>query len=172
MTEVVKTPVTAGEVAGEAGPVNMAAPPTTVLKPGGNTVDPEPVHWNALLDAAPSVVRKRLLGPPPGQVAKVVNDHPAGALTVIEVIAYALVDGFFTVTVKPVAVEAMTAFGVAVSVGRAAFCAALTGAARGTKNRKLESARRVRIVPELNFVRYAFVGVFILFSIVPPESGL
>jgi hypothetical protein len=82
VTDVVKTPETAGEAAGDAGPVNIATPPITVLKPGGNTVGPEPVHWNALDDEAPTVVRKA-----PVHVASVVNDQPVGALTVTALIA-------------------------------------------------------------------------------------
>jgi hypothetical protein len=73
-----------------------------------------------------------------------------------------LLEGFFTVTEKAVAVAAITALGVAVNVGRVAFCAAMTGAARGIRNTAPESTSNASIVPELNFVRYAFVGVFII----------
>jgi len=58
-------------------------------------------------------------------------------------------------------VEATTTFGVAVRVGREAFCAALTGVARGIRNTTPDKASNASIVPELIFVRYAFVGVFI-----------
>ena len=58
----------------------------------------------------------------------------------------------------------MTKLKLGASVGNDAFCAALTGAARGIRNNTPESASNARIVPELNFVRYAFVSVFILFS--------
>jgi hypothetical protein len=40
---------------------------------------------------------------------------------------------------------------------------AFTGATRGTRRSMLENARSDRIVPELNFLTYAFVSVFNIF---------
>ena len=64
----------------------------------------------------------------------------------------------------------MTKLKLGASVGNDAFCAALTGAARGIRNNTPENASNASIVPELNFVKYAFVGVFILiFNYRPPK---
>ena len=78
-----------------------------------------------------------------------------------------------TVIVNPpvVFVLPVTKLKLGVRVGKDAFCAALTGAARGIRNNTPESASNARIVPELNFVKYAFVGVFILFSTNNPRSA-
>ena len=55
--------------------------------------------------------------------------------------------------------------GEAEKVGRVALLAAYAGATAGTRMSRPERARIASIVPELIFVKYAFVGVFILFSI-------
>ena len=62
----------------------------------------------------------------------------------------------------PTAPPATGLFPVTVAVGRFALEAKI-GEPRGKKSRRPDRARIARIVPELNFVRYAFVGVFIIF---------
>ena len=64
-------------------------------------------------------------------------------------------------------VQPFITFGAKVIVGRLEF-AALAGVTSGTMTRRPESARIASIVPELNFVRYAFVGVFNIFSLARP----
>ena len=59
------------------------------------------------------------------------------------------------------------ALGVKVITGRSEF-AAETGLAMGTRKSIPEIARIAKIIPELNFIGYAFVGVFILFSDTAP----
>ncbi len=81
MSEVEKTPDTAAEVAGEAGPVIVESESVEV-KPGGRTVVLAPVHWIELELWAAFVVRK--VAP---QVAVAPNVQPEGAVTVTEVIA-------------------------------------------------------------------------------------
>ncbi len=79
-------------------------------------------------------------------------------------IAYKLDAGFDTENDTAVpGGPAFTRLGAPTTVGRPVFIAS-TGAAIGMRNNMLERARIASIVPELNFVRYAFVGVFILFS--------
>ena len=56
-----------------------------------------------------------------------------------------------------------------VMVGRLVFVAN-TGAVAGTKTRSPEIARSARIVPELNFVTYAFVSVFNIFVPADPDG--
>ena len=68
---------------------------------------------------------------------------------------------FNVVPTKPTVV--MYEVGVAVNVGRLAFCAACAGTARGTKNSIPDSASNASIVPELNFVKY-IEDVFIIFE--------
>jgi hypothetical protein len=50
-----------------------------------------------------------------------------------------------------------------------AFCTAKAGTAIGTRKRNPEIARSARIVPELNFVTYAFVSVFNIFKPAGPN---
>jgi hypothetical protein len=73
--------------------------------------------------------------------------------------------GLVTVTEKPVAPQdaSQKSWPTGVTVGPAAFCAAMVGLANETKNRNPEIARRERIVPELNLLTYAFESVFKLY---------
>jgi hypothetical protein len=80
------------------------------------------------------------------------------------VVVYWLLDGFETVSVN--VAEAPPKAGllpVAATVGRLALAAKI-GEATGMMKRRPEKAKSARIVPELNFVTYAFEGVFIVFS--------
>ena len=62
-------------------------------------------------------------------------------------------------------VPAAITFGVMENVGETAF-APKTGDATGMRMRSPENANSASIVPELIFLKYAFVGVFIIFGIV------
>ena len=64
-----------------------------------------------------------------------------------------------TDTETPVAPPRTGLLLVTVMVGPLAF-AAVVGEASGMRTRSPENARKTRISPELNFVIYAFVGVF------------
>ena len=158
MMEVVNVPVGAGLVTGEA--TGVIVPPTSVaLKPGGN----DPVHWNAEPVAGPEVASGAL------QVGSTVKVHPAGAMIVTLVIAYAFDAGLVSLKLTAVAPPARMAFGVVVRVGRLAFCVACTGTASGTKNSIPDSASKASIVPELNLLKY-IDDVFIIFRAGRSES--
>jgi len=94
-TRVVNVPWTGGDVDADAGP---KSPPTVnvSVKPGGRPVPVPSVHCTALEDIAPLVFKLVPHTPLPENV------HPVGARTVKEVIAYALVAGLVTFTVKVV----------------------------------------------------------------------
>ncbi len=161
INDVVNNWVIAGEVFGELGP---SRPPSVKITENPGARDPPPQR-TAVADAAPELVQ---VGHPDAHLAVPllpVMFQFAGATKVTEVIGKALVAGLVTVTVNAVEfVWPVTRLKLGASVAKAPFCAALTGAARGIRNNTPESASNARIVPELNFVRYAFVRVFILFS--------
>jgi hypothetical protein len=91
--------------------------------------------------------------------------QPEGASMVKPVIVYELEVGLARVTVNDCDAPPIAGLlPVTVAVGRLPF-EAKTGDAMGIKKRRPERARIARIVPELNFVRYAFVGVFIYFQV-------
>jgi hypothetical protein len=84
----------------------------------------------------------------------VVKFQPLGAINVTDVIAYPLVDGLVTASLRSVGVSCRTRVGVVFMVGRLAFPAACAGTANGTKNSIPESASNASIVPELNLLKY------------------
>ncbi|MDE1852989.1 MAG: hypothetical protein KGI38_04475 [Thaumarchaeota archaeon] len=101
---------------------------------------------------------------PAGQLAPP-TDQPLGATTETPVMVYTLLPGLDTVTEKVVAVAPPPRAGLLLvtdMLGRLALDAK-AGVATGTRMRRPEIARSARIVPELNFVTYAFVSVFNIF---------
>jgi len=85
---------------------------------------------------------------------------------------YALEDGLLSLKVFVLAKAVADLYTVTLvdAVPGLAFWAN-TGIERGTRKRSPENSRSARMVPELNFVRYAFVGVFIIF-ILAGRDGL
>jgi hypothetical protein len=89
--------------------------------------------------------------------------HPVGALIVNAVTVNWLLAGFPTLSVNVAGVPPSAGlFPVADTVGKVALAAKI-GEATGMKSSRPEKAKSARIVPELNFVTYAFEGVFILY---------
>jgi hypothetical protein len=91
------------------------------------------------------------------------------------VIAYAFDAGFEIVIATDVPAHVPDkqpgiTLGARLIVGATAF-AATTGAATGTKKRMPDNARIARVSPELNFLAYSFVRVFILYfrNVLPGE---
>jgi hypothetical protein len=96
------------------------------------------------------------------EVGVPLNVQPDGAVTVKPVMAYALLDGLATDIVSPVVAVPRSTFGDTENVGGEEL-EANTGAATGIRNSIPDTASSASISPELNFLRYAFVGVFILY---------
>jgi hypothetical protein len=124
-------------VAVEGGPVSVPRFKVSE-KPGGRGAPAE--HFTALLELAATTVKK--VDPHVGVPPKV---HPDGAVTVMAVIANALVVGLDTFREKAVAVAPTTTLGMGVTLGGCGF-AAKTGA-RGTATRKVANTRRLRSRP-------------------------
>ena len=85
--------------------------------------------------------------------------QPDGRLNETPVIANWLLVGLVIVTVMTWEPGVTGLFELVVICGREAFDA-YTGEASGTRNTIVEKARRASKVPELNFVEYALVGVY------------
>jgi hypothetical protein len=93
--------------------------------------------------------------------------QPLGAVMVKAVIAYALDEGLEIVTETAVAahvpdVQPGITLGDRPIVGATAL-AAITGEAMGTRNSNPDNARIARVNPELNFLAYSLLRVFILY---------
>jgi len=110
-TSVEKVPRTGGELADDVGPVSEVRLRVAV-KPGGRPDVTPAVHCNAVVEYAPAVAKSV-----PQPAAVPVNVQPVGAITVKDVIAYALDAGLVTWTENGVAVPPTRTFGVPTTDG-------------------------------------------------------
>ena len=149
-----------GGVDAEAGVGPLIVPRFKVVPKPGNS---DPVQVTAPAELADNVGRGLPTPPQVGVGAPKTHVLP-GEIIVTDVTGYALLDGFVTVTVIVAGDPPKTSGGLGENPGELAFCTAKTGAASGTRTSIPENASNASIVPELNFVKYAFEGVFILFS--------
>jgi hypothetical protein len=140
--------MTAGELAGEAGPVtdprlNVYENPGRMLPAVNATAEAEEVTVH------PALATGKL------------NDQPEGAENVIALIAYALEIGLVTCTVNTVAVDAWTMAGLCFSVGALAFPAANAGNANGSIMKSAEIRSNAIVMLEKTFLDCVFVSEFI-----------
>jgi hypothetical protein len=97
--------------------------------------------------------------------------HPVGRRITTVLIAYAFELGLPTenVTTFP-ALPARTALSARLEMVIWLAFAARTGVTAGTRKKSPDTRRSARIVPELNFVTYAFVSVFNIFRPKGPDG--